>query len=350
MSKQGSLSAQEFEAILLELCEKLSCAASKEAVFESSAQLESEVGKELSKLLACHEIQVDPNPHPHVFPDFPLGKFGVEVKFTKGDTWRSVANSVFETTKAPEVEEIFVVFGKMGGKPEVRYDRYDRYDRYENCAMHVRTSHVPRFELEIGTDESLFKKMAVPYSEFTNLPLGDRMQHVRRYARGRLKPGERLWWLEEPEDSQHSLPIQVRLYMSLSDREKAELRAEAALLCPQICKPKQSKGKYDDVALYCLTYRGVLCSQTRDLFSAGSVVGKKRGGNYVLRALQNNEAEMLKAAQNLEDALFEEYWGMRIPPEKRIAEWLERADEFAVDWTEKPSDCLFMNPLQTDAP
>ncbi|WP_395088606.1 hypothetical protein [Armatimonas sp.] len=130
--------------------------------------------------------------------------------------------------------------------------------------------------------------------------------------------------------------------MNLDQVEKRRLRAEAALLCPQIVKPSRAKNKYDDVVLYLLTYHGVLCPQARDLFSAGSVAlrtDSQRGGNYVQRARQDIEKEMEAAALRLEDSLFIEYWGRSIPPESRIAEWLQAADRLAETW--KPSDVLF---------
>lgn len=219
---------------------------------------------------------------------------------------------------------------KWGGQPDVRWARY------EDCVLHVRTSHVPRFELEIGAKESLFQKIGVPYASFTNLDDHEKMRHIRNYARGRLKQGERLWWLEDsPADATHSLPIQARLYTSLEQKEKRRLRAEAALLCPEIVKPSRSKHKYDDVTLYLLTVHGVLCSQVRDLFSAGSVAlrsDSKRGGNYLLRALSDIEPEMRKAADELDDRLFEEYWGEAYPKTRRLPEWLKRADSLAQDW------------------
>ena len=226
----------------------------------------------------------------------------------------------------------------MGGTPTVDWDLYDR------CVMHVRTSHVPRFEVEIHTKESLFNKMNVTYEEFSQLGISEKMQYIREYARGRLKPGDRLWWLDENPDGGHTLPLQVRLYPGLSQEEKRELRAEAALLCPQIVKPSRAKHKYDDAALYLLTYRGVMCFQARDLFSAGSVALRsdpERGGNYIQRALLDIEDEMRTAAANLEDALFVEYWGQSVAPDQRIREWLRRADKFAAgEWA--PSKSLFL--------
>jgi len=42
----------------------------------------------------------------------------------------------------------------------------------------------------------------------------------------------------------------------------------------------------------------------------------------------------------MDDALFVEYWGESVTPEKRIAHWLEKADKYAKDW--KPSTSLFL--------
>ena len=43
------------------------------------------------------------------------------------------------------------------------------------------------------------------------------------------------------------------------------------MLCPQIVAGSRVKNKYNEFALYLLTYHDVLASNTRDLFSAGSV-------------------------------------------------------------------------------
>lgn len=331
-----NLTESQFEQILGVACSKLSIEARSGVKFDRASTFERRVREILKDLLNEYGIEINFDPHPYVFPDIVLGKFGVEVKFTLNDTWRSVANSVFESTRGENVEHIYVVFGKMGGEPAVDWDKYD------NCVIHVRTSHVPRFELQIRPKESLFKKIGVSYGEFSKLPIHERMEHIRRYARGRLKKGERLWWLEDKPEGEHSLPIQARLYMSLDQSEKRKLRAEAALLCPQIVGPANLKHKYDDVTLFLLTYHGVLCPQARDLFSAGSVAlhsDSTRGGNYVMRALADIQNEMREVAVRMDDALFLEYWGESVLPENRITEWLRRADGFAKEW--KPSEVLF---------
>ena len=341
MSLAG-LNPQEFERLLDSVCETLTAECTGGTKYAKSSLFEQHVREVLHTLVKKYGGTVNFNPHPHVFPDIVLGKYGVEVKFTTNDTWRSVANSIFESTRSPRVRHIYIVYGKMGGKPAVLWGRYD------DCVIHVRTSHVPRFEVEIPASgeepkPSLFETMGVPYSEFSRLSIEDRMQHIRKYARGRLKEGERLWWLEARSEQGHSLPLQVRLYMGLPQEEKRKLRAEAALLCPHIVRPSRSRGKYSDATIYLLTYHGVLCPQARDLFSAGSVALRsdpKRGGLYIMRALMDIEDEMRRAAAYLEDALFVEYWGAPVPPKSRIREWLKRADKQAGTW--KPSDALFL--------
>lgn len=332
-----AFSAQQFENILDALCKSLTDQCRKSGIFESASSFENRAREILSELLEAHKIPVDFSPKPQIFPDIVLGSFGIEVKFTTNDTWRSIANSIFEGTRDEAVEQIYVLFGKMGGKPEARWGKY------EECVMHVRTSHVPRFEVEMLARGSLFAKMGITYAAFSKLPIEARMKYVRDYARGRLKEGERLWWLEDAPGQAHTLPLQVRLYMALPQEEKRKLRAEAALLCPQIVKPSRSKNKYTDPAMYLLTYHGVLCPQARDLFSAGSVALRSdstRGGVYIARALKDIEQEMITAARILPDALFVEYWGKSAPRNQRISEWLKRADSLAQDW--KPSKTLFL--------
>jgi hypothetical protein len=335
------MTKNDFEAILDRGCAMLTDEA-RTMGFKSSPQFENRVREVLDALTSGDKsFSIDFDPHPQAFPDIAMGEFGVEVKFTLNDTWRSVANSVLETQRIESVKHIYIVFGKMGGVPEVRWGEY------EQSVIHVRTSHVPRFEVELPSEkaeikQSLFAEMGISYDEFRGLPMHEKMKHIRAYAR-KIHPDGRLWWIEEKETDEHTVPLQARLYTNLTMDEKTRLRAEAALLCPKIVKSGRARDKYDDMVLYLLTYHGVLCHQARDLFSAGSVANPKNddeGGIYIERALKLIENEMRAAASRMDDALFVEYWGERVAPENRIARWLEKADEFATEW--KPSDSLFL--------
>lgn len=341
-----SPSIEQFETLLTQACEILTEECRSGHAFTESKRFENRVREVVRTLLDKFKIGVDFSPHPYGFPDIVLGEFGVEVKFTTNDTWRSVANSVFEGYRNKEVKHIYVVFGKMGGQSEARWGRY------EECVMHVRTSHVPRFEVEIGTTRPLFPKLGITYDQFSALSEDERMTYIRKYARDRLKPGEGLWWLETSPEK--ALELQVRPFSELEEDEKLKLRAEASLLFPQIVGSSHNRTKYVAPLTFLLSYHGILAA--RDIFSAGSATARRgspetkiRGGNYVRRALQVVEKHMVKAADYLPPELFVTYWGAAVPPERRIAEWLARADVLAnvgaKPW--KPSDHLFKDLPET---
>lgn len=338
------MNVEEFESLLDLLAQRLG-EEIRRSTQHHSPQAFQQRALQLLKILATDKgLEVDPTFHPSAFPDIRANGFGIEVKTTSKDSWQSVGNSVFEGQRDESVEHVYVLFGKMGGMPGVRWGRYG--DRI----THVRISHAPRFVIEMDRDSSLFEIIEIAYEDFARLSPEDKMSHIREYSRGRLQPGDKLWWLEDRPAEQsagtepdRTLPLTVRLYINLTPEEKIKIRAEAALLCPEIVKPSRSHGKYNNVALFAFTHRGVVCLQARDLFSAGSVAMRRnpeRGGNYILRALQDIQEEIREAARELPDELIEEYWGTPVPPEDRIAEWLHRADGYAKDWV--PSEYLFL--------
>ena len=327
------MTREQFERILDKVAERLGREVRESTKYHSPLDFQERVVEVLKLIAAGEKIQISPTWHPHAFPDVRANGFGVEVKSTTKDSWLSVGNSIFESMREPGIDQIYVLFGKMGGMPGVKWGRY------EDRVTHVRISHAPRFVVEMNHDSSLFPKMGVGYNDFCTLPPEEKMHYVRKYSRSRLKSGERLWWLED--ENSPGTPLEVRLYMDLSKSEKKRLRGEAAILFPQVVSHSRTERyKYIDPAFFLLKYRNVFCPQTRDLFSAGSVAGAARGGNYVLRALENIEQEMRDAALRLDDALFVEYWDESVEPRDRIAEWLRRADKYARNWV--PSKHLFI--------
>src|SRR5713101_709241 len=134
------MTQEDFETLLAAVAHSLTKEVRDDPALRVPAEFEARARVLLRKLAARAGIEVDPESHPQIFPDIPVGEFGVEVKVNSKDSWRSVANSVFEGTRHLGVKYVYVLFGKMGGRPEVRWGRY------EDSVMHVRTSHVPRFE------------------------------------------------------------------------------------------------------------------------------------------------------------------------------------------------------------
>jgi len=303
-----------FEDCLEQITKRLRIEA-KEKPFRTSKQFGNRAREIASETFLPYGIRIDFSPHPQAFPDIGIGEYGIEVKFTLNDEWRSIANSVLETNRIEDVLYVYLLFGKTGGDSDVKWAEY------EKSVMHVRTSHVPRFEVQIDAKEPLFDIMGIPYDEFRKLEMHEKMKYIRQYARQRLKKGERLWWLDDSVENVHALPIQARLFTELEQSEKIKLRAEAILLCPQIVKSGRTKNKYDDVVLFLLTYHGVVCHQARDMFAAGSVSNPEnddQGGLYIARMLKLMERDIEEAALRMDDALFIEYWGVSVPVEDRI--------------------------------
>ena len=336
----NKLMHEQFEKILNEVVLQLSKDLSASDRYHDPDRFEQHVRKTLYRV--CQKIGLSPvpNQHPLAFPDVSLNGFGVEIKFTKKDRWRAVGNSVFESMRTDNINHVYVIFGKAGGIPKVRWEHYGK------CVKHVRVSHAPRFVIDMEEEQpSLFETMDIGYDEFWRLSRTEKMKYVREYSGNKLEKGERSWWLGE-EKEPHTLPMQVRIYTRLPQDEKRKLRAEAAIIAPQICKGPHGHDKYIDAALYLLTQHGVFCPQARDLFSAGSVAlrrSKKRGGRYILRALQDIEGEMREAAKSLDGQLLVEYWGEDYPVEKRTKEWLRRADKYALGSGWQPSEHLFLD-------
>ena len=319
----------EFEKRLDAVVHELKYDLVSDSTLHDPDRFQNQVRNRLRSTFEKDGIDIVQGTHPHAFPDITLNGFGVEVKFTKKDSWLSVGNSVFEGMRTEGVERVYVIFGKAGGEPDVKWAGY------EDCVTHVRVSHAPRFVIEMETDRaSLFEHMKISYDRFRTLTDDEKMHHIREYSRGRLKEGERLWWLEQT----HAIPMEVRPYVNLTDNEKRVLRAEAALLCPQVCGPSRGTGqrKYIDAALYLLMHHGVFCNQARDLFSAGSVAHRieplSPDEPYLSRALRDIAHLMVDAAWRLDDDLFVEYWGESCLPDHRIGEWVEKADRYAIDW------------------
>lgn len=333
MQSSSTLKKAQIESGLTRAAELLTENLRSSKIFHGPEAFKEGTLAMLQAALEGYDATAELTYHANAFPDIKINGFGVEAKFTKRDTWSSVANSIFEGMRDPSVDDVYVMFGKGGGMPEVRWSEY------EDCVKHVRTSNSPRFVVDVASDEvPLFVQFGIPYNDFALLSDNEKMEFVRDYWRGRLKPGDHLWWLEPA----HTLPINVRICAHLSHSEKSMLRAEAALLCPNVVKSGGVRGKYYDAAVFALTHWGVLCPQARDLFSAGSVAQHVTplysGEPYISRSLRDIEQIMVERSQALDDALFTEYWEESCKPHERTVRWLELADNFATDW--KPSEVL----------
>ncbi len=269
--------------------------------FKSSPQFENRVREVLSNEIITRnlDVSVDFESHVQAFPDICLGKFGIEVKFTEKDTWRGIANSVSQGMKDNQVDTIYILWCKMGGTPEIRYRPY------EEAVMHVRTSHVPRFEVDMETDRSLFKLFKISYAEFSALSMEYKMNLIRRYARQRLREGVKIffWWLEtQTVDPLHNNT--VSLYTDLPSKIKIELMWEELILFPNILISANKSSEFDTRIQYFFNKHRVLYPQYFCLYE--NVLNEIKGDISLSDFIIKNSNEIRKICDNIDINTFRE--------------------------------------------
>ena len=94
------------------------------------------------------------------FPDIIANNYyGVEVKTTKQNHWKTTGNSVLEGTRVDGIERIFILFGKMYSPVEFKCRPY------ENCLSEVVVTHSPRYliDMDLNQGQTVFDKIKIPY-------------------------------------------------------------------------------------------------------------------------------------------------------------------------------------------
>ena len=204
------------------------------------------------------------------FPDIIAEKYyGIEVKMTKQNHWRSVGSSIVESTREALVEDIYLLFGKMGGDfPEFCCRPYGEV----MCDISV--THSPRYfiDMKLKAGETIFDKLNTTYEEFRCAD--DSIDQVRKYYREKAikaKKMEMPWWVTS-ENAEEQRPFNVRLWKSLKDVEKNDLQAKCMMLFPEALNPKSSTKKYNQATLWLCSYSQVVMPNIRDLYSSGGKI------------------------------------------------------------------------------
>ncbi len=195
------------------------------------------------------------------FPDIVVANtYGVEVKSTQADHWKSTGSSIVESTRNRNVENIYMLFGKLGGEVEFRCRPY------QDCLYDITVTHSPRYliDMNIEEEDTIFAKMGIGYDELRNSPKP--ISSVRKYYRDKAKADNRNempWWLDEsPEENQEMM---LRFWGSLTQNEKERIRRQIYILFPE----RIIKKDYSEPAMWLVAYHKVVCPNMRDLFSAG---------------------------------------------------------------------------------
>ena len=199
------------------------------------------------------------------FPDIIASKhFGVEVKSTKENKWVSTGSSIVESTRIEDVNHIYMLFGKLGGKP-IEF----KCKPYYNCLYDIAVTHSPRYliDMEITQERTIFSKMGIEYDKFRLSE--DPISTVRSYYLEKIKKEKRMampWWIGSETVTSPTL----RLWSGRSlDQEKQNIyKAQLLILFPtEICN-----SNHDRAPLWLCIRHSIINTHFRDLFTAGGQV------------------------------------------------------------------------------
>ncbi|PIT92248.1 MAG: hypothetical protein COU08_03400 [Candidatus Harrisonbacteria bacterium CG10_big_fil_rev_8_21_14_0_10_42_17] len=258
------------------------------------------------------------------FPDIVAnGYFGVEVKVTTKNHWTSTGNSILESSRAEDVERIFIMFGKLGGEVDVRYRLY------QECLPEISVTHSPRYKInmDLPKGESIFDKMGVDYDILRKSD--DSIQQIKSYYRGQLKDGEGLWWIDE--ESESPSPI-IKQFRSLESEDKERFKVDCMILFPELFK---SRANYERAAAYMITEFGAVSTSLRDAFSAGGqqevlVAREKKSVSQILSQLHDYVPKIVLRINEIDEELLKFYWQVSSIEVDRIEQWKELIDKDAV--------------------
>ena len=257
----------------------------------------------------------------HSFPDIVAARYwGVEVKSTRRNQWRTTGNSVLETTRVGDVSHIYLLFGKLHAPIGFRYRSY------EQCLYGIAVTHSPRYlvDMDTPTGDSIFDLMNISYDEIRHLEKP--IQAIIRYYRQKLGPDEDLWSLDSGEEDTESHSISVRLWSHLDASEKHRLQNLAMVLFPEIFG--RGNRKYAKLAAWLAGSHGVVSPSLRDTFTAGGQVQIVYNGVVhervprIVQHLYDNAEEIACLIDSFSDEEIEYYWGKRIPHHRRLETWI----------------------------
>jgi hypothetical protein len=262
------------------------------------------------------------------FPDIVANRFyGVEVKSTIKNQWKSIGSSILESTRNQDVERIFLTFGKLG-KPVSFKSR-----PYEECLSGISVTHYPRYQIdmELSEGETIFDKMGVPYDELRKMD--NPVVPVSKYYKNKLKPGESLWWAADADPETVSVPPIIRLWTSLSAEQKNYYTVQGYALFPEILG--SSATKYQRYALWLATRCSIVNTNIRDQFSAGGKVSIQTiQGTFekvpaAYGKIKRNAKLIAETIFSAEESTLIENWKVKRVSDNRLEQWCRVVSRYA---------------------
>lgn len=253
------------------------------------------------------------------FPDIVAKKFyGIEVKTTTQNHWKTTGNSVMESTRVEDVERIFMLFGKLGKPIEFKCRAY------EECLSEVVVTHSPRYLIDMNLEKgkTIFDKIKTPYDTLRKKK--NPIKPITEYYKSKLKPGQDLWWIQ---DTEKASKLVIDIWNNLSSSEKQHTKNRAMVYFPEVFSNRSDK--FARLSIWLVTRESIVCPNVRDLFTAG---GK---GDYLIKnktykniprvfiKLFDNIVSVLEVLINTSSLELAEYWDKKTTEKKKIMDWIE---------------------------
>ncbi len=254
------------------------------------------------------------------FPDIVADRlYGVEVKSTNKNHWKSIGSSILESTRDQNVERIFLTFGKLGAPVAFRSRPY------EECLSGISVTHYPRYQIdmELGAGETIFDKMGIPYDTLRQME--NPVVPVSHYYRQTLRPGQSLWWAADANVEETAAPPTVRLWNTLSSAEKNYYTVQGYAFFPEILG--HSNTKYQRFALWLATNCSIINTNIRDQFSAGGKVDIVTANGVYERMpaafgrIQRYKDLIVETIISTSPEILKERWELDVLPADRLRYW-----------------------------
>ncbi len=261
------------------------------------------------------------------FPDIVAKKYyGVEVKTTKQNHWKTTGNSVLEGTRVDDVERIYMLFAKLATPIEFRCRPY------EEVLSEVVVTHSPRYliDMNLGHGETIFDKIKTPYDILRQNE--NPIKPIVEYYKSKLKPGEDIWWMDTESNSKPSNII-IKIWNNLSIKERTELKSRGMVYFPELFG--NSSDKFGRLAIWLVTREAIVCPNVRDLFTAGGrkdyVIDGKGYKNVprVLLNLFNNVSSVIEIIIQTSAIELSEYWETKTTEDSKLLDWIDLVSQHA---------------------
>lgn len=232
----------------------------------------------------------------HSFPDIKTNQYGVEVKSTKQNHWTTTGNSVLESTRTPDIDRIYILFGKLGKPTEFKYRLY------QECLKDVAVTHSPRYliDMNLPLGNSIFDKLNRPYDEIRQLE-----NPIEPFVKYYKDQNYETWWIDSSSEAQ-SFQVKHWSGKDLSIIEKNNLIALGLTYFPEILK-----SDFFRFSFWLIKSHSVFVHNTRDVFTAS---GRFRGLQdldlpAVLKRLYDHQDSIAKHINSTASEQLSVYWG-----------------------------------------